>query len=568
MMKILKSNRFKSILINAVIMTALLLCVHTVYETNDDHTIAKMLVAGYAHVGFVNYYVCRFLIVIQNMLPGVNVFVYSQIIASYVAFTAILRVLMDRNPDKLLQLVAVALITVFSIDHYVSIQFTKTAALLLTAGFLLILNCAINKTHWMDYPEGVIMIVLGSAFRWNALLPSLGFLCAFVGIYAFVTLVCGGKEKKVKDRIASLKPLITCALVVAIALGGAYGFDKASTTVNRSTDELRAAREYSSLRARITDFPTEDLYYTYKEECDAINIDANDIQLIHKWLFDYDGAASFENLRVLSQLGKQQATERLTAVQSVKKCGNAIIRSFKQMDYTGWHLVLLILISLLILFSGDPKNCLYILGYGGLALCEYLALYYMQRPVYRTLYIADIGAIIWLMYVMAAACKTRKPLAKVAAVILIAACCLAVPSEAKKLENRHRKFVNKTRPVELDEYFEAHSDSVFVCEVNGWNNAATYATPLQVSTNKNENEVSTGGWSTLSPYQMERLAKFGMTNPVKDLIDNDKAFYVGNARLDELKEYYNKWYGDDDSDIEFILVDTVGEKKIWRIVTN
>ena len=67
---------------------------------------------------------------------------------------------------------------------------------------------------------------------------------------------------------------------------------------------------------------------------------------------------------------------------------------------------------------------------------------------------------------------------------------------------------------------------------------------------------------------MERLASFGMTNPVKDLINNDKAYFVGNARLDELREYYNKWYGDEDSTVEFILIDTVGGKKIWRIVKN
>ena len=238
------------------------------------------------------------------------------------------------------------------------------------------------------------------------------------------------------------------------------------------------------------------------------------------------------------------------------------------MDYTGWHLALLILISLLIVCAADPKDWLYVLGFGGLALCEYLVLYYMQRPLYRTLYIADVGAMAWLMFTVAMVGKKSRPLPKVMAVILIAAGCLAVPSEAGKLENRYNKFVNKTRPVELDEYFKEHSDSVFVCEVNGWNNAATYATPLRVSTNKRENEVSTGGWSTLSPYQMERLASFGMTNPVKDLINNDKAYFVGNARLDELREYYNKWYGDEDSTVEFILVDTVGGKKIWRIVKN
>ena len=564
--KLGSSSRLKSILINAVIVAALLLCVHTVYETNDDHTIAKMIVAGYPHVGFVNYYVCKFLIVIQKMLPGVNVFVYSQIVASYIAFAAILRIIMDTGSGKLKDVAAIALITVFSIDHYVSIQFTKTSALLITAGFLLILNRAIGEGYRTDYAEGVLLVVLGSAFRWNALMPTLGFLCAFVGIYVFIAVIEGVKEKNIKDKIVSLKPLLICAIVSTLALGCAYGVDKASRVANTSTDELRTAKEYSSLRARITDFPIDDLYYFYKEECDEINVDANDIQLIHKWLFDYDGAASVENLRVLSRLGKQASAERLTAVQCVKKCGHSIIRSFKQMDYTGWHLALLILISLLVLLACEPKEWIYILGFGGLALCEYLALYYMGRPVYRTLYIADIGAAIWLCYALARSGKFEKAISKLMTVMLVAACCIAVYSETGKLENRYRKVVHKIRPAELEEYFGTHSDSMFVCEVDGWNNAATYATPRCVSTNKKVNEVSTGGWSTLSPYQKARLEEYGMTNPVKDLINNDNAYFVGNARLEELKQYYNKWYGGEEFEIDFVLVDTIGGKKIWRII--
>ena len=567
-MKLLKSNRFLSVVINAVILAALMVCVHTVYETNDDHSIAKMLADGYAYVGFVNYYLCRLLIAIQRMLPDVNVFVYAQIFTSYIAFTAVLRTVMERTCSWWLRVAATALIAVFSIDHYLTIQFTKTSALLLTAGFILILNSAINELRWSECLEGILLIIVGSSFRWNTLLPSLGFLCAFAGIYIVITLIEGIRKKELKERAAALKPLIVCGIVAVIAIGCAYGLETASDTVNTSSEELRAAREYRSLRARITDFPTDDLYYFYPEECDAIDIDANDIQLIHKWLFDYDGAASIENLRVLSKLGKEASGERLTAAECLKKTLRGIARSLRQMDYNGWHLLLLMLISLLILFAAEPKDWLYVLGLGAVTFCEYLALYYMQRTVYRSLYIADIGAVLWLIYVMAASCKKNKTLPKIIAVVLVAACCFAIPAEAEKIEHRHDKFVNRIRSAELDEYFKAHSDSMFVCEVNGWNNASTYAEPLRTAATTIDNETSTGGWSTLSPYQMEHLARYDMANPVRDLVNNDKAYYVGNARLAELNEYYNKWYSGDGSDVEFILVDTVGGKNIWRIVTN
>ena len=213
----LSSNRFKSIAINAVVLTAFLMFAHTVYETNDDHAIAKMLVEGYAYVGFVNFYLCKTLITIQSMLPGINVFVCSQIFLSYIAFTAILRIIMDRSSSRLFNVVAIALITTFAIDHYASIQFTKTSALLLTAGFLLAMNYATARGHWTDCLESLTLIVVGSAYRWSTLLPSLGFLCAFAGIYAFVTLIEGDKTKKIKEKLVLLKPLKYCVIVVIIA---------------------------------------------------------------------------------------------------------------------------------------------------------------------------------------------------------------------------------------------------------------------------------------------------------------------------------------------------------------
>ena len=565
MKKILSSNRSKSLIINAVILTTILLCVQVVYETNDDHTIAKMIAAGYANIGFVNYYLCKALIGIQTLMPGVNAFVLSQIALSFTAFVVLLRLVMDKSESKLVYLVAVAAITLFSIDHYASIQFTKTSALLISVGFLLLLDSAIGNRHWLYYCEGALLVIIGSMYRWNTLLPALGYLCAFVGVFVVIALF-DGTQGSLKDKAPVFKQLAMCLLVVMVASGCGYGLNKFSARANTSTEQLKIAKEYSSLRARITDFPTDDLYEKYQDECDAINVDDNDIYMIHKWLFDYDGAASIENLRVLSSLGKQASTDRLTVTQVVKKCGKSIIKSVRKLDYTGWHIVVLALLSLLIILSTKPKNWLYVLGFGGLTLVLYLVLYYMQRPVYRTLYIADVGAMIWLLYVAATNSNTKHLITKIVAVLLVICCCVALPSEAMHLNKRYKNLVHKTRSSELDEYFDEHNDSIFVCEVNGWNNARTYTEPLRVSTNNNSNEVSIGGWSTLSPYQMNKIKKYGMTNPIKDLINNDKAYFVGNARLVELKTYYNKWYGDGENSIELIAVDTVGGKKIWRIV--
>lgn len=560
------SCRKKSIIINAVILAALLLCIHTVYETNDDHTIAKMIVGGYANVGFVNCYLCKILIAIQKLLPGINVFVLSQIFLSFVAFVVILGIIFERSKSKIIDVIAILVIAVFAIDHYAVIQFTKTSALLLTSGLISILDTSQNNKGKANYIEGVLLVILGTAFRWNTLLPSLGYLCAYLGVFVLIFLISGIKERNLKETAGALRMLIPCVIVLIIAVGLSVSVDKASSVANRSTEELRATREYSSLRARMTDFPVNDLYNNYTKECDAIGIDANDILLIHKWVLDYDGAATVDNLKVLSKIGKEASSDRLTIAQVIKKCGSEIIRSLKKKDYTGWHIAILILLSLYIIVTTKPRNWFYVIGFGALTICLYLVLYYMQRPVYRTLYIADVGAAMWLLYIATNNSDKIKISPKVIAALVIIVCCLALPMEAQRVERRYASTAHRTRPTELDEYFEQHSDSLFVCEVNGWNNAKTYETPLRVSTNAQSNDVSVGGWSTLSPYQMKHLKAYGISNPIKDIINNDNAYFVGNARLSEMKQYYNKWYSNGENNIEFIQVDTVGKKKIWKII--
>ena len=49
-----KYSLLKSAAINAVILAAVLIATHMMYETNDDYAIASRIVDGYPEVNFVN----------------------------------------------------------------------------------------------------------------------------------------------------------------------------------------------------------------------------------------------------------------------------------------------------------------------------------------------------------------------------------------------------------------------------------------------------------------------------------------------------------------------------------
>jgi hypothetical protein len=125
-----------SIAVNLAILFAVMHFAPMYYETNDDYSIACKIAEGYPYVGFVNYYLCRVLIVLQKLFTGVNIFMLSQIVMSCIAFTAVYRVLIERSREVTEWLLAAVVIAFFSFDHYSAIQFTKTSALLMASGLL------------------------------------------------------------------------------------------------------------------------------------------------------------------------------------------------------------------------------------------------------------------------------------------------------------------------------------------------------------------------------------------------------------------------------------------------
>ena len=94
-----------------------------------------------------------------------------------------------------------------------------------------------------------------------------------------------------------------------------------------------------------------------------------------------------------------------------------------------------------------------------------------------------------------------------------------------------------------------------------------YATPLLAPGRNGKNNVmGTGSWGTLSPYVLDKLQKYDMSNPIKELIDNDKAYYIGNKNIERLTEYYNKWYGGKDRKINLIRIDEAAGYGVYRVL--
>ena len=129
---------------------------------------------------------------LQYILLNFNCFVLFQILLSCAAFSSVTFVFADKFGKHKAFIFTLVLNILFSFDHYSNILSSKTAALLLTAGFLMALNAIRNKRYSLPFWIGVLEVIFGT------------FLCFkyfFVGLAFFITFFIGDMIAKRKYKL-------------------------------------------------------------------------------------------------------------------------------------------------------------------------------------------------------------------------------------------------------------------------------------------------------------------------------------------------------------------------------
>lgn len=563
-----KGSRFNwliSLAVNAAILAAVLYFTDLMYETNDDFAIAEKLAAGYPYVGFVNYYLCRALMAVQAAFPAVNIFTVSQLAASFVSFTVMFKVILDRNKYFTEIIMGAVVIAFFSLDHYSSMQFTKTSALLMAAGLVFVVDTYINNREsslkFVLYSIlGYALFFAGVAYRQKGMFPAL----AFAGVFMLLWLILSGR-----DYFRGRRPLPEIAIIIVLLAAAMvpYGIDLKSDAVNSGTPELALGREYQAERVKITDYPMIENYEEHKAEYDAIGLSENDLYLIDRWIFDYDGAASLENLKKINEINYPGVLASRSVVRSGKKFLKNSYNAVLDLNFTGMHIILLAVLALYMITAVKPRYWMYPLLMGVLTAGIYIAVYYISRPQYRAFYVADISAAFWILFALSIIPERNTKIVR--NLICIAAVCaiayLFVPAR-DSLASQMKHTEKQIEQAEITEYFAAYPDMFFIGPTTAMKQPASYLDPMTVPVPP-ANVSGTGGWETMTPYKLDFLAEHGISNPVRGLIDDPDVYFFGESKKGKLREYLNKWYAGDGKEIIFEKVDEVEGNGVYRVVS-
>lgn len=258
------------------------------FEVSDDFMMEAIVSGAYGgnpspHIMFMSPMLGLLFQSLYSLCPGLNWYVWFQVIVILGSSTAILRSSIQSNEWRYI-LSAFSIVLLISLDGYQLMQFTKTAVFSISAGFSLYYIYYREKTTWHDLIAGTVLILAGTFIRFAVF-----FIVAALYLVLVVLTLCLWSEKK-----RMIRRIILCACLAACSLSSVLllrrGLDLG--------DSYTAYREYSSVRAEIVDYPHPE-YSEVEEQLKEIGFGEIEYAMVFEWLFADSDTFDYEKMREL-----------------------------------------------------------------------------------------------------------------------------------------------------------------------------------------------------------------------------------------------------------------------------
>lgn len=346
-LKLIKSKSLFAILLNIVFMA---ICVgltsFSYVEISDYNNSILICNQHFYYNSSINYILAAFIGTIQYVFSDFNCFVLVEILLSFMAFTSFTFVFLDKYNMRKAVIFSLVINIIFTLNHYSYINSTKTAALLVTAGFLLVLNAIRNKRYSFSCWVGVLEIILGSFFNIVYFFVGLGFAIAFF----FGDMIAKRKYRLDFQKLFwYFRPYLLMFLLIAVI---GVGLSQFSYTVNHATEEGENYYDYSMLTKSIDTLPYPD-YYDNAEEFAKAGIDNDsEYELLKNGYYDDTKMLNNNALRLVSDLQKQENSKTiLYAITEVfTDLGNNVMTMSTRL------MVMLVYIAISLVFIIYHKN--------------------------------------------------------------------------------------------------------------------------------------------------------------------------------------------------------------------
>ncbi len=535
-----KSSLLKLLLalaVNAAFLALMLTCFEPRFETNDDVLMSKFVDGQFsvktAYVPFINIVLGWALKMLYTLGgDGFNWYSFTQYAVLFLGFTAITWVLLKRFRLFPALVMSAVILAAIGTDCYLSMNFSKPAAVATVGGMALIL-CGMEgeKKSLPAIACGIVLGLLGYIWRFEEF-----------GICALITAGCciqpvyqrlfQSPGLSLKARLGSAARYIAPFALLAAMAVGLLGLNTWAWNRPYTADYI----EFDMTRSLLIDFYIPD-YDEMPEVYDELEMDENFVYMMKKWSFYDTEKFTKENMDKLIAV-RDEFVPRKTVGECLGVFLNECLHGFLIERPIGAFAFMLVL--WLACGRRSFKDWLSLMYMLGMFLFIYMFMIWSERYLANRV---DIGLFLALAVGLSFMLDAEKLRGE--KLLLTAVLCLSLfisyrASRSRLIMDEHNTIEDKSSAKAAIERLLEEDGKLFFVKV--WSIDHEMYGPLECApAGYSDRLVHIGGWSMHHPVIEDILADFNVENPYKDIVNHPDCYIIDND-IERTINYISRYY--------------------------
>ncbi len=563
-----KSNFFFAAALNLIIMIVVVFVSSFSYDTIDDlYNSLYICHYHYYYNNDINYILATIVGSIQYIFNNINCYVLGMVGLSYIAFSSITYVFADKFQKTKAFVFTIFINALFALSHYADVASSKTAAILLAAGFLLVLNAIRNKRYNLPFWLGVTEITFGSFYSFEYFFPTLGFALMF-----FAADMIAKRKYKIPFRkfFWYFRPFLLCFAFVILIVAG---LNQYTVSVNNSSEEAAGYYKYCQLSDSINNLPYPN-YKDYQNEFKEVGINSeNEYELLKSGYYDDSTALNNDSLKLVYDI--QQRSNSKTFLTELVNIFVDIGSDFATFNSTALDAVFLILtVSVFIIFQ-KKRYSFFPIFYLAAALASGVYIRYAFNGSDYMTYGIWLFTTVFLLFSFdfehmrkfkSSEIFTRKK----GKFCISLALMLALIVGMTVVYPTHKEVINlKERPTGLYLEISRHPERYYVIDpvtyVNYIKYSNNYIHPMWGFSSSFLKNVDTFGYFQKTEQRRNR----GLSDNIyKAVLDNRYVYVIDNTITFKKEKYFSKYYSDNGNYVSYIQNDENSGYKLYKVITQ
>ena len=518
------------------------------WEQNDDVAMNLIAVGAYGYrtpyLVFVDYIFGALIYVLYSIFPGVNCYLWTFLVLNFLSVIVISYILSEKL--SLIKTVAVtlALNCLMSYDFYLKLEFTKNAMLYSVVGAIILLWQIFfrEKIKWGGTIIGGLFIFMGFCVRRQSFLMTVPFIVGSFFVFLFDAL----KQKKIsKEKMASVA--IAIAIPVLLCL--------VSLIVNWYCYKCNASwDEYWKINGILVE--KRDYWQYYFVDAPEEYLDAGitelDMELLGNWTWNDPEMFSLNNLEKIAAVGERFRTDKIEFYKEIIWEISGRIADVIRNNGIAFMFAVLVFLSVIT----DNRTRVIVLCCLGTLLLGYFYIVCRGRYAWHAEICVWLPAVIFSAFAIMQFFTSKyqcgndsemsiySKVMTCVQIILIIALAFSWQFYQFYTEKNYSLTVDDSAGYEMFQNIK-DSDAFFVIHMK---NAGRYWGAKNIFdvdckyTGLYTNSTYLGAWLIPTPLAVEAYQKFGIENPIKDLIKDNVYCVADEDIIDLLHSYLEETY--------------------------